>query len=170
MTQEQEGPPLDYGTPELRSKHDYRIVTPPVDPIAGDTAVLIEDGCLIDRLLRREKLGPLDADGKPLEATAKRHTAGTWLRELYDRAGMRKRSTMAYSAFGMGGGDRENSAAMTDAEAWNHRCFNETMRDLGRYQYVVYSVCVDDAFPKGGRYKLSELLFGLDKLADLRGI
>src|SRR6185312_11031724 len=108
-TDARDTPGIDYGTPQLRAKHDYRIVTPPIDPAAGATAVLIEDGCLIDRLLRREKLGPLDAEGKPLETTAKRHTAGAWLRELYDRAGMRKRSTMAYSAFGMGGGDRETS-------------------------------------------------------------
>lgn len=70
---------------------------------------------------------------------------------------------MAYSVFGQAGGDDE----MTDDEAWNWKCWRETMRDLRPFATICREVCCFDRFPRG---PYGDIRVALDRLADIRGM
>lgn len=147
-------PKADRGTEELRSRHKIRSV-PTED--AGIDATLILDECLLDTLKFAGQL-----DGPKQEDVQRRYDAGIWLRRLFGRAGLRRRVGMSFEP------RSPSEPAMSDARAWNFRCWKETMQDMGRYRFVLQRVCCFDEMP--GSYSLLDLVHGLDKLADLRGL
>lgn len=141
-----------YGTPEFHRKHRGRPV-PTED--AGEFAILVDEECLLDTLRNAGRLG----EGDDL---TRRFSAGIWLRALFDRAGLRDKVGMSFEPPVQGKGE------MTDAQAWNRRCWNETMREMGVYAFLLLRVCVFDELPHS--YSLRHLERALDRLADHRGL
>ena len=123
---------------------------------AGMVAKRVVEECLLDTLKLAGQLG----HGEPAD---RRYFIGLWLRELFDRAGLRQRTGMAFE-IELSDGIPE----MSDAQGWNFRCWVETMRDVGIYGHLLREVCCFDRFPP--KYKLLDLPSGLDRLADLRGL
>ena len=110
--------------------------------------------CLLDVLLAGGRLGPGD-QGK------RRYEAGMWLRELYhERAMMSPRSTGHYGE-GRGGSDE-----ITDAVAWNRRCYHDTLRAVAGLGKVLADACCHDVL----RAADVALCDALDRLADHRGM
>lgn len=171
MTQEQEA--RDFGKsddPKIsRLDHsvirDHFLAEEVKTEDAGVFAHKLAAECFLDALYHKGRLRYASEPAPPKDEEARRRLqAGLWLRSLFERSGLRQRETMAYSIFGQGGGGAE----MSDAEAWNMRCWADTMRELGAVPgYVLRSVCCFDALPAK---RSVDLRWCLDLLADLRGI
>lgn len=148
----------DYG-PAWRYQHGNIIPREDgIDP-RGDRVVHSREAfdCPLDKLFATGRLGGGDKAGR-------RYNAGIWLRSLFLTAGIAPRVGMAYNVLGSrnGGGDSE-------AQDWNRKCYNDTLRDLRKWSMVLQSVCCYDNYPRSAG--MSELLIeGLDALADLRGM
>jgi len=146
----------DYGTKErhARGKVVVRAVAPGPGYATTDAAMDLHV-TVLDQLYEQGRLGDND-DAK------RRFEAGEWLMKCYVSAGLNQSVTMRYSPLG-----REGGEDMSDAQAWNRKTFNEALRAMGMYSRIVSGAVI------GGVYRPSEheqLLDGLDRLADFRGM
>src|SRR5215469_194590 len=127
----------DHGTYELRRKHQT-VLIPTED--AGIEAAQVLEECLLDTLRISGRLGQGDD-------CQRRFSIGLWLRNLFDRAGLRPRVGMSFEP------PVQGAPQMTESQAWNHRCWVETMRALPRHAYILREVCVFDRLPPGWRLR-----------------
>jgi hypothetical protein len=151
----------DFGTPE-RYRHGDRIEqrVRMVDgkEIAGETYAHNATECVLDRYLHEGRLGEGD--------TARvRHAGAMWLRELFLKTHPSE-GVSAYENTPPPDGFSDLSSHMSEAQAWNIRCFNETAKYLGAHWRPLYQVCCLDC----GWGTMDPLLDALDALAKHRGL
>lgn len=89
----------------------------------------------------------------------RRHAAGMWLRDLHCII-HRERMISNYDGLG------RDQSEMSDAQAWNFKCYQETLRAMGRQAVVLLQVCADDRPPRN----ILLLRQALDALARHRGM
>ena len=91
-----------------------------------------------------------------------RREAGLWLRQLFAKTGLQPRVSGHY---GIGSHGQEE---MSDAEAWNRKCFTDMWREIGRGNAdILAAVVCYEQIPAGvGPLKLIQ---ALDALARWRG-
>ncbi len=142
----------DYG-PAERWQHAERIIGAADIAIGGTTQARLKYPTILHKLRDMGVLGR----GKPLEA---RFSAGQWLRDLHDRTRAQRL---------VGGAERVSQGIreMTDADAWNYRCWQDTIRDMGPAKFgILERTCCEDRWPEDHE----ELCWALDALAKHRGM
>ena len=159
---------IDYGTPD-RYRHGCVTVEgqdgKALDPEGMRVTRAKETHeCLLDWLHDKRLLADV---GESLETAERRLNAGLWLRECYHRAGLTPSGAANYQQKGAEF-SYSVSSSMSEAESWNRKCLNETLRALPKYAGLLQSVCLYDETPKPGFF--AKLRTGLDRLADLRGM
>lgn len=110
--------------------------------------------CVLDKLRDNGSFGR-DQHGE------RRFNAAEWLKFCFHRAGLDPAVSMTYDVMGRDRGE------MSQAQAWNRKCFNDTLREMGSSAAILTAVCCHDEHP--GK-RLQDLLDGLDKLARHRGM
>jgi len=155
----------DIGTAERELKDRAKMVTTlEADPKTGRTemrTVAQRAAHAIDRmfeagLLRSEK----EQDG---EAARRRHEAGTWLLNLWDKCGF---DTATICAYGRATGRGEMSDEADEALTWNRRCWRDTMIEAGNSKLLRALVMEDNL----QRWSAEDIRVALDALADHRGM
>lgn len=130
---------------------------------AGATVPVNQEECLLDRLYRAGWLGPPERD-----PARRRLEAGLWLRRLYIVT-----HDVAEGVWRYRDGGRDQSE-MTDRQAWNHKCYLDTARALGRHWRNLEKACCFDHLPfrarSRGDPRIADLQDALDALADHRGM
>ncbi|MFC3228777.1 hypothetical protein ACFOGJ_16150 [Marinibaculum pumilum] len=87
--------------------------------------VRYNDACLLDALRAQKQI------------TDPMYEAGIWFRERWFDAGLVRRCTMS----GGGGGGAEPS----QAQEWNAKCYDDTLRALPGYSMTLIAVCCEDS-------------------------
>ena len=91
-----------------------------------------------------------------------RRQAAMWLRQLFGKTGIQPRVTGNYGVSASGHDE------MSDAEAWNRRCFTDMWRELGKlHADILEAVVCYETIPTG--MKVVDLRNALDALARWRG-
>lgn len=142
-----------YATPERARKFREGVIEPRETGSAGNvilTGMRELQECRLDILYRTDKLGRED-DAR------RRYNAGMWLRHLYLKT-HRTKGVGSYSPTHGGGGE------MSDVQAWNFKCYQDTANDLRKVWPLLERLCCEDN-AWGGPVKI---MLALDILAEKR--
>ena len=143
----------DHGTRE-RAQHDkLKLVV--VDQTMHGQVIATRVEVAAPTALHRMRDAELLGDGDEAE---RRFRAGEWLLNLYAKT---------HSSEGVGGYQvtGRETGEMSDVEAWNFRCWCETLRDAGAFRWALINLAMHD------RAARSDYVCGaLDWLADRRGL
>ena len=141
--------------PDERFKHGHTITLCETSA-AGVFAHQNHTETQLDFLFYHGFLGQ-DDNGK------RRYDAGLWLYQLYNKTHPSE-GVMSYHDVNQ----REHE--MSDAMAWNLKCYNETSKDLKTHWKTLYQCCCLGRYTITRSGAVSKLRAALDGLADLRGI
>lgn len=145
-----------FATPE-RLRHGREMVITVRD--RGSAGNVISKGhrelqeCALDVLYRNGRLGPA-------KLARERFNAGYWLRQLY----LKTHPSAGVGAYSIKVETVSGEPEMTEAEAWNFRCYQDTAREMGRHWRILEQVCCEDH----SLSVLSALWTALDKLYESR--
>ena len=143
----------DHGTPE-RARHDDLKLSV-VDQTMHGQVIATRAEVAAPTALHRMRDAGLLGDGDEAE---RRFRAGEWLLNLYAKT---------HSSEGVGGYQvtGRETGEMSDVEAWNFRCWCETVKDAGSFRWALINLAMHD------RATRSDYVCGaLDWLADHRGL
>src|SRR5690348_8120535 len=107
----------DYGTPQMQRKHPAIAV--PTEA-AGIMAAQVVEECFLDSLYQKGRLRHPEESAPPHDEEARRRLqAGLWLREVFHKAAVSRRTTMAYTVFGQAGGEHPHLCACKQCDSEN---------------------------------------------------